>query len=873
MKQTLSEEIGIAAKYGSSDISLPIEITDNLASQINLRAYQKTALTRWLMYVDHLKARPTSPHLLFHMATGSGKTVLMAALILDLYKRGYRNFLFFVNSTQIIEKTKDNFLNQTSSKYLFAPTIKVGDSTVDIRSVDTFDAANLEAINIHFTTIQGLHRRIQEPRENAVTIEDFRDHRVALISDEAHHLNTLTKKSPTKSEAAEINSWEGTVSAIFRQHPENVLLEFTATVDLEHEAIRKKYRDKVLFDYSLKQFREDGYSKDISLRREDLLPRQRMLQATILSQYRRKVAEAHGLQCKPVILMKSNFISDSSANECDFHEMVDGLTGSKLEGLKEKYKNDDTLSRAFDFIIKERGMSYDDFARELQGDFSREKVINVNRLEDLENQQVQLNSLEDQDNEIRVIFVVDKLNEGWDVLNLFDIVRLYDTRDSNNNRPGKTTIAEAQLIGRGARYFPFVAPDMPSAASEKRKFDRETKHPLRILEEMHYHCSHNPRYIAEITAALTESGMLDETSKTVNLRLKDSFKATEFYKKGVVWTNERVKNQRDSVSGLSSYGSSREFNYPSFLTGEITQSSVFGEDAPVPERGAEETELRQFELRDFGDAVLRFAMDSIPFFHFVNLKIHFPKLRSCAQFQTSENFLGAVSVNIRGLSRDLDNLTPRQKLEITQYVLHQIEADIKRNSVDYVGTRDFKPRLISEQFTDKSLKFSGNTENSLGWTESKIPDLQTIDLARKDWLAYNGVFGSEQEKYLVQYINDQADRLYQRFDDFYLLRNEKAVRLFDFASGQAFEPDFLLFLRNLHEKRIQTIQLFIEPKGDPYMQFEGWKQNFLNEIASQSRLDVIIQNSEFTLYGLPFFNQNGQANRDFRASFDRLTEN
>ena len=51
---------------------------------------------------------------------------------------------------------------------------------------------------------------------------------------------------------------------------------------------------------------------------------------------------------------------------------------------------------------------------------------------------------------------VQKLNEGWDVLNLFDIVRCYETRDSRFNRPGKTTISEAQLIGRGARYFPFI---------------------------------------------------------------------------------------------------------------------------------------------------------------------------------------------------------------------------------------------------------------------------------------------------------------------------------------------------------------------------------------------------------------------------------
>ena len=54
------------------------------------------------------------------------------------------------------------------------------------------------------------------------------------------------------------------------------------------------------------------------------------------------------------------------------------------------------------------------------------------------------------------------LNEGWDVLNLFDIVRLYDTRSS-----ASYTIKEAQLIGRGARYCPFLVNE------EQKKFKRK----------------------------------------------------------------------------------------------------------------------------------------------------------------------------------------------------------------------------------------------------------------------------------------------------------------------------------------------------------------------------------------------------------------
>jgi type III restriction enzyme len=90
-----------------------------------------------------------------------------------------------------------------------------------------------------------------------------------------------------------------------------------------------------------------------------------------------------------------------------------------------------------------------------------------------EEKQLKLNSLENVDNEIRAIFAVNMLNEGWDVLNLFDIVRLYDTRDGKwikgINKPGNTTMSEAQLIGRGARYYPFQLNE--TYDKYKRKFD------------------------------------------------------------------------------------------------------------------------------------------------------------------------------------------------------------------------------------------------------------------------------------------------------------------------------------------------------------------------------------------------------------------
>ena len=200
------------------------EIAQNLNPKFELREYQREALGRFDFYFSEFQKRKFPAQLLFHMATGSGKTLIMATNILQLYKQGYRNFIFFVNSINIIEKTRDNFLNPQSEKYLFAPKIKFGEKEVFIKEVQNFEAANSEGINILFTTIQGLHIRLNYPKENALTYEEFENKDTVLISDEAHHLQTLTKSKLTQTEEEEKRSWEYTIiKGIFERNLKNIL--------------------------------------------------------------------------------------------------------------------------------------------------------------------------------------------------------------------------------------------------------------------------------------------------------------------------------------------------------------------------------------------------------------------------------------------------------------------------------------------------------------------------------------------------------------------------------------------------------------------------------------------------------------------------
>ncbi len=103
---------------------MPDYITKNLKH--SLRLYQEEAIGRYLYYKsDENRAIPEQ--VLYNMATGSGKTLLMAAVILEKYQQGERNFIFFVNNDNILTKTKDNFLESSKRN---AEDTKVTDALI-----------------------------------------------------------------------------------------------------------------------------------------------------------------------------------------------------------------------------------------------------------------------------------------------------------------------------------------------------------------------------------------------------------------------------------------------------------------------------------------------------------------------------------------------------------------------------------------------------------------------------------------------------------------------------------------------------------------------------------------------------------------------
>ncbi len=850
--------------------SVPEYIAGNLNSAFELREYQKEAIGRFIYYFSEYEQKKWPVQLLYHMATGSGKTLIMAASILYLYEQGYRNFIFFVNSTNIIEKTRDNFLNPLSSKYLFAQKVFSGNKQLRIKEVVNFEAVNQNDINILFSTVQGLHSRLNTPRENSITYEDFEEQRIVLISDEAHHINTLTKslhkQKLLKEEAEEITSWEGTVNKIFKANPENIMLEFTATAGLEDSAIKEKYDDKVIFQYSLKEFRQDKFSKDVDVLQADLEPIERALQAVVLSQYRRKVAERSGIQLKPVVLMKSKTIAESQAFEELFKNTIKNLKATDLQRVKPQASNG-ALKKAFDYFRQEK-ITLGNLVKEIKADFAENRCLSVNSKDDSEEKQLIVNSLEDYHNQYRVIFAVDKLNEGWDVLNLFDIVRLYETRDSKSGKPGRTTISEAQLIGRGARYFPFRV-NGEQQDRFKRKFDDNLENSLRIIEELHYHSSHNPRYISELKRALVQTGIIAEDERTVvgNLIVKDDFKKTDFWEVGKIYLNERKKFDRSGLFGLADMDIKPQYKY-NIKTGQMQEIAILedSEEKPAYKYGGQ----KAYKIIDFGCNLIRKALQRNDFYQFSNLKNYFPKLNSVTEFISGDKNLGQVEVEVYGSDEQIQNLDPNQRLDITANVLNEIKRQLVDSFVEYIGTKTFKPKDIKIIVKNKQLKIvlDETSDREIGRAMSR-PKNQNLflDLKKKDWYIYEENFGTSEEKFFVKFIDSIYKKLKKEFADMYLLRNARLFQLFRFSDGKAFEPDFVLFLRKKRAKKYIVYQLFIEPKGQVYMANDKWKEDFLLEIEKEHKLSNLFENEEFKLFGLPFYNES-RTKTNFRKKLE-----
>lgn len=665
-EQFLYQKVDILKEEAIS-IDIPEIITKGLSKKIILREYQIEAFKSFLVYYENDKLKKNKQvHTLFHMATGSGKTVIMAGLILYLYTKGYRKFLFFVNQTNILEKTIENFTNPLSSKYLFNDVIEYLGNKINIKKVDNFSDNKTEDIEILFTTIQKLHIDLFEAKENSLTYDDFKNNRIVFISDESHHVNSLTKKT-TKNEEESNRKWEYSVMNALIQNKNNIMLEFTATCDLKDANVNNKYKDKTVFNYSLVSFRESKYTKDFQNFATDTNLWTRTVIALVLSEYRKFLFADLKLNIKPVILLKSRKITESKSFYNNFFKKIKNLTSYELSNLESI--GIDILSKAIHYF-KQKDETLEILVHSIKNGFSQDTALIINGTsDDNKEKQILVNSLEDISNPIRIVFAVDMLNEGWDVLNLFDIVRLYDTRQSSrkSGKIGSYTIKEAQLIGRGARYCPFVIEN--EELKFKRKYDNDVSNKNRILETMYFHSKNDSKYISELKQALIKTGLQSETPAIPEQKIKNKSKENDFYKKSLAFSNKKLLKDRKNIDTIESNMRNKIYHYK-VLTGNGNLIDLFHNDSA---NTSIKTNIKTIKFKEISLNILLGAIECFEELRFDNLKIKYPVLTSTKEFLTSDKFLGNSKLEI---TYSKNELTGKDLFLAVKYVLTKVATHV-----------------------------------------------------------------------------------------------------------------------------------------------------------------------------------------------------
>ena len=853
--------------------SLPRGIESNLTKHYCLRAYQRKAISYLSYYDSQYKNRRRPSHLLFQMATGSGKTLVMAATMLYFYTRGYRRFLFCSNREVIVEKTRDNLLNLNSPKYLFIEKgILIDGHHLALKESASFSQGGSgQNMEIVLSTVQKLHLDLRTPKENSLSEEELRDEKMIILADEAHHLQAISKKVTKEEEA-----WESTINRILRANSENYLIELTATMDLGNERLKEKYKDKLLMHYPLKSYREEKYSKEIYCMASGASPRLQILQALLLSQYRQDLLSTEGIFVKPVVLLKSAKIGSSKSKaelfeehqaykeeDCYYAEgayhyfteyFLPKLKPQAFGELKICWQKNDTqqeieevrsvLKQAIDYFERQEG-GLEALIETIQREFAKENCRLVHSQRKGKNISLELNNLESESNPIRAVFAVDMLNEGWDVLNLFDIVRLYSTKQD------KKTTQEAQLIGRGARYCPFALQENTDdkEVRYKRKFDNDIENPLRVCEILYYHCQGDSAFIRELNDALVKEGLKDQ-KKSVQLRLKDTFKESMLYKEGEILINKQESRRADIPKAL------QDEKYSYLLAPLRATTRRLGTEISSSSPSSKHITI---EANALGHAVLRTAVQRTEGFTYHYLREKYTELAADSMRAYIKDVLFPLRIKIEGGdTREVEGLSPKEKLEIACHFVCTVKEIIERKAKQMRGTAFDERSSIKKVFKDTKI------------VSNKIATCYT-----EAHHAYEALYLTDEEKSFLSFLDGRIGELKKKYEETYILRNERFFKIYNFEDGRAFEPDFVLFAKQ-GGKPPFVVQCFIEPKGDHIQDSERWKEDFLEAIEKNGRP----QQASFSwgrvrLVGLPFYSRSQERDFEeaFRRAFDKTNDN
>lgn len=265
---------------------------------------------------------------------------------------------------------------------------------------------------------------------------------------------------------------------------------------------------------------------------------------------------------------------------------------------------------------------------------------------------------------------------------------------------------------------------------------------------------------------------------------------------------------------------------------------------------------KEFNISDIYNYNKNLVLSSLrkfPIYKFNSLKSYFPNLESIEEFVTSDSYLGSVKIVLKYL----DQYNNKNIKDALVYVFNKLISKITIMDEVYSGTKEFESVNFRDIFKDKVINISNPNIDSVGISQAQVLDDEyKLDLSNKDWYVYNDNYGTTEEKKFVKYFNDYIKEFEDKYDNVYLIRNERVLKIYSFEDGERFEPDYLLILENDNKIEDKQYQIFIEPKGTHLLQTDKWKENLLLSLKNNSiPVTKFVDNKDYFIWGLPFYNK------------------
>lgn len=516
---------------------LSIPHVEALFEQFSCELLVKENLRHGIESMEH-------PRFAIKMATGTGKTWVLTALIIWQYwnrtqlndKRFASHFLLVAPGNIVYERLLDSFLGKKRNgkrqpmtadlkKSLFMPENMRQDFDLRIFSKEDLQK-NTPFTDSPFLLITNWHQLMDTSREKEITLaEDLgienRENTVSqrverfmdfltyngdlmVINDEAHHVHNASD--------AEQKRWQESIEELREKIKTNkdalfTQLDFTAT-PFTIKGKKKEFFPHVVYDYGLVEAMHAMLVKQLFIEKSSLLSNK----IESLPESEKLMVTAHRDESnKPIEL-----------SEVQKHMIDIGL--AKLDSLQDDFNKFKINKKPVMFVMADMNeeanmianyikQKTDSSGRSFGDDSKGEQVVTLHigkkdslSEDDFDTLRDKVFSSDDTSNPVRVIVSVLMLREGFDVKNVCVLVVL---------RRSDSDLLTEQVIGRGIRQM-FPEPEYrPEKIENYQKI--KNKEPLINSYDLLFVVEH-PKY-NEIYTQLTEAGAAIASGNSIDLSL------------------------------------------------------------------------------------------------------------------------------------------------------------------------------------------------------------------------------------------------------------------------------------------------------------------------------------------------------------------